>query len=1032
MEVLKNAVKTPWEDVSSSNTVIKLIKSSMQKLDRKTDAVLKICDERDQSIYKLDETGESEFWRMYCTALLKFGTLDRNGESILRYSVVTDKDDLNCLHINMFSEMKISDDLEVKKQAIIRSVIYASAKAISEKMVRTSHGKETRVCVVTDVSDIDEPTWCMTRVFFPYCIAKNSVIYEKIFPRIIEILESGNLPLESIFVNPDWQSILNTHEHVYPMHIPCFGSSLSKEESPNDFSEMWFVQSIPNNWDEFDLIEEGIKPLSPDDDEDFRNVATHRCYPSLKQYHDEGERLLFPIMLANAGMGRPLMENKDSTEDDTTTTTVDMETNIRKRSPFAKAVIRHEEEITEKIMQQEASNIVRDDHLKIRLEDIHHEIRRTDDPLQKINENKEWKRIVLKGIERFHHHRKIMGEFLNLIVEREQWQGLTEQYPWIYFSTRGARLCQKCLLNILDHLNPERCQHTSMLNDIACIFRTTCIGEPRDTLTQMKNLFVTFVQEKNPEEYKKRGGREGCYRIFDMQTERATKKRITFWSLLSFLEEDDPLYYGFWYQYVRDYYISRCLEGDMASTNVARAVSIHLFGKYIHSKGSWFRYNSTFWEEHDGTDIHNFLTTEFIQILDSFETRWPEISRTIQTAKSSFTILRNKLSDRSYRMKIYDDVVILLTDSRLYDFSRGNDEEMADIVANETCVLEFSDGEMMPRRGRWEDFQTKAMNCVYENMPLDDPRCVFLQTWVHRMLRNPIKEYQFWKRLASCLRGYNTDKSFDVIWGSGDNGKSLFFDLFLSTFGFGKKAVKIPLDAILEGSTRNASGPSPEIDQARNALVAVMDEPKKGQKFDASRLKAWTGNDTIYARTLHDKGSAFKPTFKTFLIGNTVPKADYDYAMRIRFWIWKIVGRFSWDAPVTEEEQERLGIYPKDKELPGRLPMYKSALLKLLIHYFKLYYKEGVDREPVEQDIQTYWNSTSDIVRFVETNLKDKDGGTVTMDALFSTYRTWIRSQNDKDRPLCRADFEQEMQTMFINQDVVANGGLTGYILKTA
>jgi len=296
-------------------------------------------------------------------------------------------------------------------------------------------------------------------------------------------------------------------------------------------------------------------------------------------------------------------------------------------------------------------------------------------------------------------------------------------------------------------------------------------------------------------------------------------------------------------------------------------------------------------------------------------------------------------------------------------------------------------------------------------------------------LRDPKKEHEFWKRLASCLRGYNRDKTFDLMVGVGNNGKSLFFDLFVQMFGVGKKAVKLPLECLLEGAQRNASAASPEMDQARGALVAILDEPKRNMKFDASRIKAWTGNDNIYSRTLHDKGSAFRPFFKTFLIGNTIPKAEYDLAMKIRFWIWKFVGRFSDEAPASEDEQERLGIYPIDRELQSKLGQYKAPMLSILLHYFKIYCKEGVSRVPVEKDTRDYGSSTNELIRFIEHYVREKDGGSINIDLMFNSFRSWVRGQNDKDRPLTRHEFEVEIQSIFVDQDIKANGGLVGFEL---
>jgi putative DNA primase/helicase len=290
--------------------------------------------------------------------------------------------------------------------------------------------------------------------------------------------------------------------------------------------------------------------------------------------------------------------------------------------------------------------------------------------------------------------------------------------------------------------------------------------------------------------------------------------------------------------------------------------------------------------------------------------------------------------------------------------------------------------------------------------------------------------------MGSFLRGFNRDKRFSVWYGHGNGGKSKFMDLVCSTLGLvDGYAVKFPLDTLLEGAKKSAGAASPEIDQGRGAFLAVLDEPKKGQKFDAGKIKAITGNDAMYTRTLFSKGGSFRPMFKTVLLGNVMPKADYDMAMKIRFWVWWFKGRFAdpEECPPTREEQDRLGIYPLDKDLDNKLPQYKSAMLSLMLHYYELYCKEGIKRtENIRKATDMFWNSANDVLCFLsEQTVQSKETETyVPVDDLYDAFRRWFMNRNNGDRVMTKIVFQDELEAIYTNQKIKEQGGLAGIRLR--
>lgn len=998
-------------DIEACNKVLYENLDKLVRADNINMEWITFMDMKSRKVFRIPREQQGIFYGLYCEALKKFGSIDKEGNANFFWTVNPNKEDIDIFQFRVLAELheNITDEV---KEGIYRLLIGASAYAIDKLVDVSTDSKATRTCIVLEASEGDMK-WLSAKIAFPYCRMSVEELKSVVLPEVERFLAECQAPLQDIFIDPDWRKNLIFDDETVGI---CMGSAFNPTEAPMDFLQVWFVNKPPTNHEEI-MVETNISITNDDDLPDFVEISKHVMFSTYKCPQTTAEEEHYKPLLTSEGLANGsilYLKNGPNAAG-----------KRRRESPFIQSHRRRAEQPDRKKNTEDA--------IKEELAKMVYEMRHEEDPLGYICESKDRKEAVLKGFSMFIKYTEEMNKMLEYVSTEEHWFKVKdkEAHPWIAFSAQGPYLRVEALPMVLDRLSPKRCIHTSMINDIACAIHTMCKHEDYERKQELRDTFVMFVREKNPDQYRKRGSEQGLKAVFDNQTERSLKRRITFWSLISFLEEDDPIYYNFWIQHLRDYYMLRATESEMGSFSVAKAVSMYLYGVYLKGKNNvWFRYNGSYFEENDGGEVQKFIATQFpIYNFNTAKRYADHVSDFEIEKKATHGILRIKIDDRPFRSKILDDVGLLLMDKRIDDMARGDDSEMADITATMNCVIEFSDGAMIPRKGRWEDFQVKAMDTIYENIPMHDPRCKFLIKWVHQMLRDPKKEHEFWKRLASCLRGYNRDKTLDVAWGSGNNGKSLFFDLFLQLFGVGKKAVKMPLEAILEGGMRNGSAASPEIDQARGALVAILDEPKKGQRFDASRIKAMTGNDNMFSRTLHEKGSAFRPFFKTILIGNTVPKTNYDYALKIRIWIWKFIGRFDDDAPASEEEQERLGIYPKDKELQSKLGQYKAPLLTILLHYFKIYYKEGVSRAPVEKDTRDYWASTNEVIRFIETFVKEKESSTINMDIMFNSFRAWVRGQNDKDRPLTKFEFEEEIQSIFLDQDIAANGGLMGFEL---
>lgn len=922
------------------------------------------------------------------------------------------------LRIDFSGILKSTDD----ESSIFKIIISAIVMTFDELFERTTSRKESRICTILLSSD-----QCYSldfTVLFPFCRMKTedfntfmSRLEKMMDERFRENVYDAFEGVES------FADILQetTFGDVYPL----FGCTRNEEDYVKDKCQVWIIDQIPSSIDDIptapieQVEDEEIDHLLPI--EDHFLVINRNIVPGAAN-----SKKWRPLALTNAYCKTRVTMKKNLVvaEDEEQEASFTFGT---RTSPFIKNIKasvnrRNLENISEEAVIEKLVHKVYTFYCDMSLG------KRPQVQITKADETK-----IVKLV----HNKKMMSKVQSLIklfADANGWFKMSVQTdkPPIRIGQKGYYLVFDHLKMILDKLDgKKRCAVTSELEDLACIIYT--IAGNVEEHEEARHMFVEFVKRKNPASFRERGEEEGLSKLYTRQIKRASKGRLTFWTLLEMFKEDMPLYYTLWWQYIYDYYLLHTLEDDMASFSVAKAACLPLVGKFVHTSGdakaTWWKYTGTHWENiYDSQAIELYVTTQFVADLKAVEKRYEDVDFT--STKNSYNVVRGNLQKTGLRSSVMRDVAMLLHDNRVVDFSDGSDPEYADFFATYNFVYQHSDGEMKRRPGRWEDFLTKTFDVIDECLEITDPKCQFILDWVHKMIRDKETEHEFLKEISTYIRGFNRHKRFSVWYGFGNGGKSKFMDLLSSTLGLKNgHAVKIPLESMLEGGKKNSGAASPEIDQARNAFLAIYDEPKKGQKFDAGKIKATTGNDPQYSRTLFSKGGSFRPMFKSVLLGNIVPKADFDDAMKIRFWVWSFKGKFvdPSECPSTFEEQERLGVYPLDYDMDTKLPEYRAAMLTVLLHYFKIYNKEGIiETKDIKRATEQFWNSANDVLCYISENVVNTgdDEHTIAIDELYESFRRWFMNRNNGERVVTKNGFIDELMAIKTDQNVRENGGL--------
>lgn len=235
--------------------------------------------------------------------------------------------------------------------------------------------------------------------------------------------------------------------------------------------------------------------------------------------------------------------------------------------------------------------------------------------------------------------------------------------------------------------------------------------------------------------------------------------------------------------------------------------------------------------------------------------------------------------------------------------------------------------------------------------------------------------------LGYSLSGLTNEECLFIFLGETTrNGKSTLLNLFSYMLGNGKGyAVNVDVATFAQKKFMNGSSPTSDIARLRGSRFAVASEPPQDFIMDESKLKAFTGRDTITARKLRESEQEFIPTFKIFIGTNHRPEIKDDSLIesnRLRV--------IPFNHHFTVEEQ--------DKNLKEKLsqPNELSALLNFCLNGFRKYMQCGLVEPPaVLTAISEYQTQGQILQTFFDTVLFPAPGEGVPLPRFYPQYVKW-------------------------------------------
>ncbi|MGO9016909.1 MAG: phage/plasmid primase, P4 family [Syntrophobacteraceae bacterium] len=291
-------------------------------------------------------------------------------------------------------------------------------------------------------------------------------------------------------------------------------------------------------------------------------------------------------------------------------------------------------------------------------------------------------------------------------------------------------------------------------------------------------------------------------------------------------------------------------------------------------------------------------------------------------------------------------------------------------------TLDLRTGKLNPHRR--EDLITKIGPVLYDSQA----DCSQWDAFLVKIMNGSPALISYLQKLAGyCLTGDTREKCLPVLYGIGDNGKTIF----TATMGgmLGDYATETPVDTVM--IKKQESIPN-DIARLKGARLVTASEGEREQRLAESLIKRLTGGDKISARFLHQEFFEFTPEFKIWLSTNHRPiirGSDNAIWNRIHLVPFQVI------IPKSEQIDRTLLLEILRQEWPG--------ILKWAVEGCLLWQREGL-LKPGEVECATDdYRADSDIIGgFISDCCILNPLAKCKTAELYGGYETWCNDNQEE------------------------------------
>lgn len=249
--------------------------------------------------------------------------------------------------------------------------------------------------------------------------------------------------------------------------------------------------------------------------------------------------------------------------------------------------------------------------------------------------------------------------------------------------------------------------------------------------------------------------------------------------------------------------------------------------------------------------------------------------------------------------------------------------------------------------------------------------------------------------LGYAMTGLSMEHILPIFWGQGRNGKGTLVETI--NYVAGPLSGPVQAEMLLSQSRdKNAAAPSPEIMDLRGRRFAWASETDEGRHFSPSKIKWFSGGDTLTGRAPHDRYiTTFRPTHTLFLLTNNKPHAPAD---DFAFWERVHLIPFKWsfvDRPPAAPNERRA-----DKNLPERLKEEAPGILAWLVRGCLAWQRYGLNPPAVvKKATEDYRREEDALADWMDECCFVDPSAVAGASELYDSFKVWWEENMSKKIP---------------------------------
>jgi len=529
--------------------------------------------------------------------------------------------------------------------------------------------------------------------------------------------------------------------------------------------------------------------------------------------------------------------------------------------------------------------------------------------------------------------------------------------------------------------------------------------------------------------------------VFKWQHCMTNERKFTLGTLDYYARQDNPEEYEKIKSSRTKKYIRESLNGG--HHDIARMLYVKYGNKFVCAnlaKKLWYEYNDLNgrWSQTEcGIKLRSLISNDLVEeyrkiqkklIEDIDEDEGEEADKIRKNVRKIVANLQNA----SFKNQVMKECEEVFYDSEFLNKLDKNPY----LIGFENGVYDLKEGRF--RDGKPEDYMSMTTKYDYKEFNEDDQEVIEVKEFLLKIFPDKKLRDFFLKKSAEELQGGNFTKTFIVMTGVGDNGKSITIEL--KELAFGQYAIKLPT-SLITGKRTQSSGATPELERMIGVRFAVLQEPDNKDVINIGMLKELTGNDSMYVRGLYKEGKEVKPMFKLVLVCNKLPRLPCDDpATWNRIRVLEFESRFPKNAsevPKTFEEQIKKKVFPRDESMSEKLNYMKYAFMWMLTQEYKRLQSLKI-REPDPEEVMKatliYRENNDIFFQFVREKFvfdpKDKDA-VLSISVIYEIFKDWFRSSFPNLKVPTKNELKEDLLLRW-RDSVTSDGKFINYREKSA